>query len=463
MPYVSDSARAIAERATDHRRRARSRAEPREVVELKQLQASQPELASAVDMQLALVEMQRRVQARVPLPWIQADRRMAPHAAGGRPADRALRRHPARLDRLSGSRSGRPRTSCAATRRSSRPSTQQIVALGRDGNALEPLVTRWYTATSGVDGGDARDRLPADGAAGLDQVLVLALRPFLARCAEALAQRTDSLHWHHGHCPFCGWEPDFAVITPNADRRLICGRCVAQWAFAPLTCPFCANDDRTLITSFATRDGRYRVYACDVCRRYLKAYDGRQRAAAGDGRGGHDRHAAARRGGDAARVYVAGVEAVKSWLTDAVGLNRREPVAPATPTSAREIADVLLRQPVEEVLRFQEAAGVRARAEHDDRDLLAALRQPQQRREAVAGLRDEAGLARPDVDIVASEQMVRAAERDRARLGVGRPHRVLGHPHDRRDALVAATRSVMSRAMSYADETLSDSRPDGSA
>ena len=49
----------------------------------------------------------------------------------------------------------------------------------------------------------------------------------------------------------------------------------AQWAFAPLTCPFCANDDRTLITSFATRDGRYRVYACDVCRRYLKAYDGR--------------------------------------------------------------------------------------------------------------------------------------------------------------------------------------------
>src|SRR5207244_13488064 len=49
------------------------RAEPREVVELKQLKATQPELASAVDMQLALVEMQRRVQSRVPLPWIQVD------------------------------------------------------------------------------------------------------------------------------------------------------------------------------------------------------------------------------------------------------------------------------------------------------------------------------------------------------------------------------------------------------
>src|SRR5262249_15655916 len=40
------------------------RAEPREVVELKQLKVAQPELASAVDMQLALVEVQRRVQSR---------------------------------------------------------------------------------------------------------------------------------------------------------------------------------------------------------------------------------------------------------------------------------------------------------------------------------------------------------------------------------------------------------------
>ena len=49
------------------------RAEPREVVELKQLKTAQPDLAGAVDMQLALVDMQRRVQSRVPLPWIQID------------------------------------------------------------------------------------------------------------------------------------------------------------------------------------------------------------------------------------------------------------------------------------------------------------------------------------------------------------------------------------------------------
>ena len=137
-------------------------------------------------------------------------------------------------------------------------------------------MTAWYNASSGVDGANPKERAASNAPAGLDQVLVLALRPFLARCTEALAQRIDLSTWSHGHCPYCGWEPEFAVITPSAERRLICGRCVAQWSFAPLTCPFCANDDRARITSFATRDGRYRVSACDVCRRYLKAYDGRQ-------------------------------------------------------------------------------------------------------------------------------------------------------------------------------------------
>ena len=43
------------------------------MIELKQLKVAQPELTSAIDMQIALVEMQRRVQSRVPLPWIQTE------------------------------------------------------------------------------------------------------------------------------------------------------------------------------------------------------------------------------------------------------------------------------------------------------------------------------------------------------------------------------------------------------
>jgi len=252
------------------------RAETREVIELKQLKAAQPELASAVDMQIALVDMQRRVQSRVPLPWIQVDPdwQKAQQTAG-----RPLVRFKDIPLEWSDFRLTFRQTADILQRFDAleRPDYDRIVALGRDGNALEPAVVAWYDATSGVEpGSDPRSRAASDAPAGLDQVLVLALRPFLARCAEALAQRVDLGAWSHGHCPVCGWEPDFSVITPSADRRLFCGRCIAQWSFPSLTCPFCANDDRALITSFATRDGRYRVYACDVCRRYLKAYDGRK-------------------------------------------------------------------------------------------------------------------------------------------------------------------------------------------
>src|SRR5438552_2372168 len=224
-------------------------------------------------MQVELVDVQRRVQSRVPLPWIQPDPAwLKKQVAEGRPI---VRFSDIPLD-WTDLRLTIRQTADILHRHDAleREDHQQILSLGRDGNALEPLVTRWYAATSGVEAAAAT--APLDNAPGsLDQVFVLSLRPFLARCGEALLQRTDLSAWHHGRCPICGWEPDFAVITPSADRRLICGRCTSQWAFGPLTCPFCANGDRALITSFATRDGRYRVYACDVCRRYVKAYDAR--------------------------------------------------------------------------------------------------------------------------------------------------------------------------------------------
>jgi len=62
------------------------RAEPREILELKAIKTTQPELASAVDMQVALVDMLRRVQSRVPLPWFQADPEwLKAQQAAGRP------------------------------------------------------------------------------------------------------------------------------------------------------------------------------------------------------------------------------------------------------------------------------------------------------------------------------------------------------------------------------------------
>src|SRR5204862_5755615 len=109
----------------------------------------------------------------------------------------------------------------------------------------------------------------------LDQVLLLSMRPFLARCAEAILPRIAFGEWPEPRCAPWGGERECASMKPAAERLLICSRCTGQWRFDPITCPYCENSDRSRITSFTSRDQRYRIYACDVCHRYLKAFDGR--------------------------------------------------------------------------------------------------------------------------------------------------------------------------------------------
>jgi hypothetical protein len=258
------------------------RSETREVVELRSIREAHPELAGAVDMHIELLELQRRIQGRVALPSFDlSEDIIRKHDATGEALLRfdniriestdlrllvrqiadVLRRHGALED----------------------ADHQRIQTIGRDMNLLE-AAERWYrsgarhpsVAVMGLghhhvaaDGHETRDE-------ALDQVMALAMRPWLTRCAEVLQQRPDLALWSHSHCALCGSEPDFSVITPAAERHLICSRCALRWKFASLTCPYCRNSDRSRITSFATPDGQYRVYACDQCHRYLKAYDGRR-------------------------------------------------------------------------------------------------------------------------------------------------------------------------------------------
>ena len=256
------------------------RAETREVAELRALTERQPELADAVDMHLELLEHTRRIQSRIPLPWFELDSQsLARHHAEGRPIVR-FEDIPLELTDL---RLLVRQTADALHRHGALEASDyaQVQTLGRDMKLLA-LAGEWYRRTAerhavapaALGTGAATASHGAEGGM-LDQVLALAMRPFLQRCAEVL-QRLDLSLWTHGFCPLCGGEPDFAEITPAAERHLICGRCSLHWKFAPLTCPFCNNSDRSRITSFATPDGQYRVYACDVCQRYLKAYDGRR-------------------------------------------------------------------------------------------------------------------------------------------------------------------------------------------
>lgn len=261
-----------------------SRVEPREYIELRAIKERQPELAHVVDMYLELLEVQHRVQTRIPIPSFELnDRVLASHQAEARPL---LRFEDIPLDPTD-VRLVIRQTAEILRRFDTLDETdfQKIQSLGRD-VALLSVIADWYRAgaekhltapaAAGAARSDNATGLPQSDSGTFDQLFTVALRPFLSRCAEAVQPRPELVIWRHPFCAMCGAEPDLAVVTPAAERHLICGRCGLQWKFEPLTCPYCRNSDRSRITSFATPDGLYRVYGCDVCTRYLKAYDGRR-------------------------------------------------------------------------------------------------------------------------------------------------------------------------------------------
>ena len=253
------------------------RSESREVQELKALRERQPELAEAIDMHVELLELQRRLQGRVPLPTLDLNAAVvALHEATARP----LLQFEAVPLAVTDLRLMIRQTADVLRRYGALDDADYRVveAMGRDMHLLD-VAARWYRRSAGhhavasVGAGHAPE---PEVHPAVEQVLGLAMRPFLGRCVEVVQQRSEVAAWTHPHCPMCGGEPDFSVITPAAERHLLCGRCGLRWKFEPLTCPYCRNSDRAQITSFATPDGQYRVYACDVCQRYLKAYDGRR-------------------------------------------------------------------------------------------------------------------------------------------------------------------------------------------
>jgi len=248
------------------------RADSPEFAAFRRLKADQPELAGAVDMQVEIVVMQRRVQARLSTPWLGFDAAwLVRQLADGRPIVRVdeipfdwgelrvlfrqvtdiLRRY----DLLE--------PADAAT-------LEQLI---RSGRPAPEDVAEWYASSANRDskGGRPTSDLPETAS----QVLTLSARPFLARTVETLHQRVDLSPWTRPYCPFCGGDAELALLTPSGERRLACARCTGVWPFPEHACPHCDSRLPGYQTSFASPDGRYRLMACDACMRYVKAYDAR--------------------------------------------------------------------------------------------------------------------------------------------------------------------------------------------
>jgi len=244
------------------------RTETREIIELRRLREEQPDLASAVDLQIELLQLQRRVLTRVPLPSIKLDT----DYLNGLLANGPILQFEHLPIEWSDVRFLLRATAVAMRNHEAleEADVRRIDALCRDAARLPVVLRSWYESVR--PGGS---RIDPD-AAGLETVLQQGMRPVLTRCADAIQAKTDLAGWTHHICPLCAGEPDFAVITPAAERLLVCSRCAARWRFDQMACPFCLNDERLKITSLASRDGRYRLSCCDSCHRYIKAFDARR-------------------------------------------------------------------------------------------------------------------------------------------------------------------------------------------
>ena len=249
------------------------RADSPELAAFRQLKATQPELAGAIDMQVELVVMQRRVQARLSTPWLEFDAVwLARQLAEGRPI--------LRFEEIPfewGEFRTLFRQVLEVLRRYElieQGDLTQVQQLIRDGRPTRDDVAVWY--------GETADRRlgRVSGATGqpetVGQVLTLAARPFLARTIETLHQRVDLAPWTRPYCPFCGGDAELALLLRPGETRLACGRCTAVWPFPEHACPHCDNRLPCYQTSYASRDGCYRLIGCDACRRYIKAFDARK-------------------------------------------------------------------------------------------------------------------------------------------------------------------------------------------
>jgi FdhE protein len=105
-------------------------------------------------------------------------------------------------------------------------------------------------------------------------VLLHALRPFLQAYAKRMHTDLVDKVWRQGYCPVCAGWPDLAYLEDDTrSRRLVCGRCDTAWSFPRVRCPYCGTSDPADLAYYPGQVEKYRLYICNHCRRYLKAFD----------------------------------------------------------------------------------------------------------------------------------------------------------------------------------------------
>jgi FdhE protein len=84
-------------------------------------------------------------------------------------------------------------------------------------------------------------------------------------------------NYTHPLCPFCNRKPAIAALRPMGDgaqRKLLCGFCLAEWDFRRIVCPNCGEENHARLPVYTAETLPYiRVECCDSCRVYIKSID----------------------------------------------------------------------------------------------------------------------------------------------------------------------------------------------
>lgn len=239
---------------------------------MRQLRSASPHLAAAIDLQIAVLEAQRLVQTRVPLPRIYGKDDLL--ATRLRERRRLIEFDEIAFDWSDARRLVRDAADLLNRFELVEPSeASAMVALVRDAAALPALLRAWYDRP--IDDGAASHELASSP--GVSQVCLVAMRPYLARCAAAVQATLDRITDVCAACPVCAGEPDFTVWSARG-RRLVCSRCTGRWPYPDERCAYCGDDRADGRRTFASQSRTYRVEACSGCRRYLKGFDERHSA-----------------------------------------------------------------------------------------------------------------------------------------------------------------------------------------
>src|SRR5258708_35418657 len=91
---------------------------------------------------------------------------------------------------------------------------RRVDALSRDADSLRPAIRNWYEASRRVPAGGHE---PSPEIAGLEPLLLQAMRPFLARGGDAIMARTLFHGWPHSHGPACGGAAGVSGLTRAHD------------------------------------------------------------------------------------------------------------------------------------------------------------------------------------------------------------------------------------------------------